>query len=126
VDVWGAGCIIAEMITGVPLFGGDSEIDQLHRIFKVLGTPSEITWPGFHTMPNFSPTFPTMQPQRLQTVLRTSDLLLVDLIGQLIQINPARRIPALRALSHPFFEGLSRKLVDWCLPRGVQLQFPPV
>jgi serine/threonine protein kinase len=126
VDVWGAGCIIAEMITGSPLFGGDSEIDQLHRIFRALGTPTEITWPGFQTMPNFSPTFPTMAPQRLQTVLQTGDALLVDLIGQLVQINPQRRISALRALSHPYFAGVPRKLINLCVPQGVQLEFPRV
>jgi serine/threonine protein kinase len=114
------------MITGNPLFGGDSEIDQLHRIFKVLGTPTEATWPGFQRMPNFSPTFPIMQPQRLQTVLRTGDPLLVDLIAQLLQINPAKRISAIRALSHPYFSGISRKLIDLCVPQGVELQFPTV
>jgi len=38
--------ISAEMITNVALFAGDSEIDQLFKIFRVLGTPTEETWPG--------------------------------------------------------------------------------
>ena len=41
IDVWSAGCIIAEMCKGTPLFEGDSDVDQLHKIFKVLGTPLE-------------------------------------------------------------------------------------
>ena len=39
IDVWSAGCTIAEMCKGLPLFEGDSDVDQLHKIFKVLGTP---------------------------------------------------------------------------------------
>ena len=40
VDVWSIGCIFAEMINGKPLFPGDSEIDELFKIFKILGTPN--------------------------------------------------------------------------------------
>ena len=36
-DIWGLGCIFAEMITNRPLFPGDSEIDQLFKIFRLLG-----------------------------------------------------------------------------------------
>lgn len=46
VDVWSAGCIFLEMLNGAPLFAGDSEIDQLFKIFMVLGTPTDVTWPG--------------------------------------------------------------------------------
>ncbi|KIH45399.1 kinase domain protein [Ancylostoma duodenale] len=40
IDVWSLGCIFSEMVAGIPLFAGDSEIDQLFRIFKILGTPT--------------------------------------------------------------------------------------
>lgn len=45
VDVWSIGCIFAEMINHAPLFPGDSEIDELFRIFRVLGTPDDDMWP---------------------------------------------------------------------------------
>lgn len=53
VDVWSVGCIFAEMITGRPLFPGDSEIDELFRIFRVLGTPTEASWPGVSQLPDY-------------------------------------------------------------------------
>ena len=45
VDVWSIGCIFAEMINCKPLFPGDSEIDELFKIFKILGTPNETLLP---------------------------------------------------------------------------------
>jgi cell division cycle 2-like protein len=54
VDMWSVGCIFAEMLTGDPLFPGEGEIDQILRIFKVLGAPNEDRWPGFSSLPNVS------------------------------------------------------------------------
>ena len=44
-DQWSVGCIMAEMAQKKPLFAGDSEIDQIFNIFKVMGTPNESLWP---------------------------------------------------------------------------------
>ena len=46
VDIWSVGTIIPEMVTGQPLFPGDSEIDELFKIFRLLGTPNEGLWEG--------------------------------------------------------------------------------
>jgi cyclin-dependent kinase len=51
VDVWSIGCIFAEMTMRQPLFPGDSQIDQLFRIFRAFGTPTEENWPG-NTLPD--------------------------------------------------------------------------
>ncbi|PIK58548.1 hypothetical protein BSL78_04518 [Apostichopus japonicus] len=51
IDMWSVGCIFAEFLTMKPLFPGRSEIDQLNRIFKELGTPSEKIWPGYNELP---------------------------------------------------------------------------
>ena len=59
VDIWSIGCIFAEMANKRPLFQGDSEIDQLFRIFRVLRTPSEDLWPGVTQLPDFKVHFPT-------------------------------------------------------------------
>lgn len=45
------------------LFPGDSEIDQLFRIFRTLGTPCEKTWPGVTSFSDYKSTFPKWPPQ---------------------------------------------------------------
>jgi len=44
--MWGVGCIYYEMVAGKPLFPGSTPDDQLEKIFKILGSPTEATWPG--------------------------------------------------------------------------------
>ena len=58
VDIWSIACIFAEMINHQPLFAGESEIDQLHKVFYHLGTPDESTWPGVSQLPDYRDTFP--------------------------------------------------------------------
>ncbi|CAN6442564.1 unnamed protein product [Victoria cruziana] len=63
VDVWSVGCIFAEMVNRRPLFPGDSEIDELFKIFRVLGTPTEETWPGVTSLPDYKTSFPKWAPK---------------------------------------------------------------
>ncbi|KAK2536392.1 Cdk14 [Columba guinea] len=67
-DMWGVGCIFVEMIQGVAAFPGMKDIqDQLERIFLVLGTPNEDTWPGVHSLPHFKPErFTQYSPKNLR------------------------------------------------------------
>merc|ERR1719154_161776 len=51
IDVWSIGCIFGELLLMEPLFPGKSEVDELNRIFKLLGTPSEKVWPGYKELP---------------------------------------------------------------------------
>merc|ERR1712112_528556 len=51
IDVWSVGCIFGELLLMEPLFPGKSEVDQLNRIFKLLGTPSEKIWTGYNELP---------------------------------------------------------------------------
>ena len=46
-DIWSAGCILAEILLGRPIFTGKTEMDQLKLIFDLIGTPTDKTWEGF-------------------------------------------------------------------------------
>lgn len=110
VDMWSTGAIIAEMITRHPLFPGDSEIDELFSIFKILGTPTEETWPGVSEFPSYSSTFPKFRRKKLSDVIRNADPLVLDLIEKMLEYDPAKRISAKEALEHPYFNELSPEI----------------
>ncbi|UYV84927.1 CDK2 [Cordylochernes scorpioides] len=69
VDIWSLACIFGEMFLKRPLFPGDSEIDQLFQIFRILGTPDESNWPGILKLPDYKPTFPKWRPQSLEKII---------------------------------------------------------
>lgn len=69
VDIWSVGCIFAEIASKKPLFHGDSEIDQLFRIFRILTTPSNQTWPGVEQLPDFKRHFPVWKENMLAKVM---------------------------------------------------------
>lgn len=52
--MWSVGCIFAELVLREPLFAGKNEMDQLDKIFSVLGNPSIDVWPGFCDLPMLS------------------------------------------------------------------------
>lgn len=126
VDVWSIGCIFAEIATRRPLFPGDSEIDQLFRIFRCMGTPTEETWAGISNYPDFKRTFPRWEAQPISSVLEararraahhhhnTEDInnmkianilcpLGLDLLTKMLVYQPSKRISAREALNHPYF-----------------------
>ncbi|XP_061852273.1 cyclin-dependent kinase 6 isoform X1 [Colius striatus] len=51
VDLWSVGCIFAEMFRRKPLFRGNSDVDQLGKIFDVIGLPEEEDWPHDVALP---------------------------------------------------------------------------
>ncbi|XP_026339900.1 cyclin-dependent kinase 3 [Ursus arctos] len=103
VDVWSIGCIFAEMVTRRALFPGDSEIDQLFRIFRTLGTPSEAMWPGVTQLPDYKGSFPKWTRKGLEEIVPGLEPEGKDLLMQLLQYDPSRRISAKAALVHPYF-----------------------
>jgi len=108
VDVWSIGCIFAEMITRRALFPGDSEIDQLFRIFRTLGTPDERLWPGVSDFPDYKSSFPKWPVQNLLQVIPALTQAGADLLQQMLTYEPTRRLSARNALSHRFFSDVKR------------------
>ncbi|ENH99189.1 glycoside hydrolase family 18 protein [Bipolaris maydis ATCC 48331] len=94
VDMWSVGCIFAEMCTRKPLFPGDSEIDEIFKIFRILGTPSEQDWPGVTSFPDFKPSFPKWAKTDIANIVTNLDEVGLDLLDALLVYDPAGRISA--------------------------------
>lgn len=113
VDMWSIGCIFAEMASKKPLFQGDSEIDQLFRIFRVLCTPNEDVWPGVSELPDYKPTFPNWTQNTLKTQVKNINDVGLELLQAMLIYNPSERISAKKTVKHAFFKDLDRsKLPD--------------
>ena len=102
VDIWAAGCILGGLITREILFCGGDDIDQLGRIFSVLGTPSETTWKGVSNLPSYVE-FEKCEPQPFKALFQGMDPNLLDLMSQMLILDPNNRITLEDALDHPFF-----------------------
>ena len=89
-----------------PLVAGTSEGDQLDRIFRLLGTPTQADYPGVVDLPEYHPSnlpiYPP-PPNGYAGLVPTLDANGVDLLSKMLQYDPSRRITAEEALKHPFF-----------------------
>ncbi|KAG9324619.1 hypothetical protein KVV02_007189 [Mortierella alpina] len=106
IDIWSAGCIMAEMYLGKPLFAGSNNQDELLKIFKVMGTPTEETWPGVTKLSEYRKDFPYYPPKPLSTVVPMIDTFGMDLLMQMLIYQPQRRITAKDALNHVYFNDI--------------------
>ncbi|GFQ67869.1 hypothetical protein TNCT_126751 [Trichonephila clavata] len=107
IDMWSAGCIFAELANaGRPLFPGSDVDDQLKRNFKLLGTPTEETWPGMTQLPEYKP-FPLYHPTTsFAQVVPKLNSKGRDLLQKLLVCNPAIRTSADEAMQHLYFSDL--------------------
>lgn len=104
IDLWSAGCILAEMHTGRPLFAGKTNEDQLIKIFKICGTPTNQTWPKVEEFSEWPKNvFQTYPQQRWSHVLPMMSAQALDLLERMLQYQPHLRITAPDAMQHPYF-----------------------
>ncbi|KAL4155589.1 hypothetical protein PRNP1_007697 [Phytophthora ramorum] len=102
VDMWSVGCIFAEMLLRRPLADGSSDIDQLSKIFAALGSPAENGWEEASQLPFFL-RFKDTNPTPLAGQFSMLSPAGVDLLAQMLQLNPKKRISVRKALQHEFF-----------------------
>jgi len=122
IDIWSTGCVMAELMLGQPLFPGESGIDQLVEIIKVLGTPSR---EQIKTMnPNYMEhKFPQIKPHPFSKVFRPRTAPeSIDLVSKLLEYTPEARLSAVQAMCHPFFDEL--RVQGARMPNGKD--FPPL
>ncbi|RDX65528.1 Shaggy-related protein kinase eta, partial [Mucuna pruriens] len=122
IDIWSAGCVLAELLLGQPLFPGENAVDQLVHIIKVLGTPTreevrcmnpsynDFRFPQIKAHPWHKIFHKKMPPEA------------IDLASRLLQYSPILRCTALEACAHPFFDELREPNAR--LPNG--RPFPPL
>ncbi|XP_027727085.1 cyclin-dependent kinase 18 isoform X3 [Vombatus ursinus] len=111
IDMWGVGCIHYEMATGRPIFPGSTVKEELHLIFRLLGTPTEETWPGVTSLPEFrNYNFPRYKPQPLINHAPRLDTDGIDLLTSLLLYEAKSRISAEEALRHPYFGALGERV----------------
>ena len=137
--MWSVGCIFAEMVNkGGPLFPGDSEIDQIFRIFRsvpyagldspslphsrssrIMGTPNEERWPGVSQLPDYKPTFPQWPGADLVSHLPSLDPQGVELIKQMLVYDTSKRISGTNldsCVQFPHIPNVSHSQTSTCPP----------
>lgn len=119
IDVWSQGCVGAELLIGQPLFPGDSGVDQLVEIIKVLGTPTREEISAMNS--NYTEfKFPQIKACQWKKIFRrTTPEDAIDFIGKMLAYAPNRRMGALEGCGHPFLDELREE--GKLLPDGTPL-----
>ncbi|CAK92753.1 unnamed protein product (macronuclear) [Paramecium tetraurelia] len=105
IDIWAAGCILAELELGKQLFFGQNTVDQIVEICKFLGTPNELEKAELGCQFYI----PNLQAKKLSMIFiyivlnQKTDPLLIDLLSKIFVFSPSKRINCSEALRHPYF-----------------------
>ncbi|XP_051135584.1 mitogen-activated protein kinase 20-like isoform X3 [Andrographis paniculata] len=109
IDIWGVGCIFAEVLLGRPLFPGKSVVHQLDLITDLLGTPSTDTISGVRNEKarKYLMSMRKKSPVPFMEKFLNTDPLALNLLQRLLAFDPKDRPSAEEALADPYFNGLA-------------------
>jgi len=110
IDVWSTGCVIAETVLTTPLFPGESAVDQLVEVIKILGTPTKNQILAMN--PEYNDfRFPIIKAYPWAKVFKSKTVPndFLDLLSKILIYEPNQRLTPLQALAHPFFDELRDK-----------------
>lgn len=120
VDMWSTGCIFGELYAGKPILPGKTEVEQLHKIFKLCGSPTEDYWRKLKLPP--STAFKTALPygRRIAETYKDFPAPVLSLLETLLSIDPDQRESAASALESEYFKTEPFACDPSCLPK-----YPP-
>ncbi|KAE8733368.1 putative serine/threonine-protein kinase [Hibiscus syriacus] len=104
VDLWSLGCIVAELFAGKPIMPGRTEVEQMHKIFKLCGSPSEEYWQK--TKLPHATSFKPQKPYkcRIAETFRNFPPSALSLVEKLLSMEPKNRGTVASALKSQFFK----------------------
>jgi len=109
--MWGVGCILFEMASGIPLFPGSTVEEQLLLIFRILGSPNESSWPGIsQNMEYIKHDFPYFAQEPLISRIPSLDSEGLSLLTAFLRYDTKSRISATDALTSPYFASLGKRV----------------
>ncbi|KAF0036077.1 hypothetical protein F2P81_011389 [Scophthalmus maximus] len=104
VDLWAVGCIFGELLNSSPLFPGENDIEQLCCVLRVLGTPTQDSWPEIVELPDYNKiTFKENPAIPLEEIVPDTSPQAVDLLYKFLVYPSKQRCSARQALLHPYF-----------------------
>eukprot|EP01135_Chromosphaera_perkinsii_P002979 Nk52_evm1s232 gene=Nk52_evmTU1s232 len=102
VDIWAVGCIFAELMLRNPFLPGESDLDQLNKIFSALGTPTFAQWPGMKKLPDYVQ-FQEYPAVPFSQIFTAASHDAIRLIGTMFEFDPCNRCTASEALKSDYF-----------------------
>jgi hypothetical protein len=114
VDIWGAGCVIFEIIALTPLFPGSDEIDQINKIHQILGSPPPLFWMNLKIRGsrNLRVDFPVYKGSGLVNLIPRVRQDCLSFLHGTLKYDATERITASQALEHTYLASFNAKLLE--------------